>query len=721
MYRGAVAGRRWAVLAAIVGVFVALGVLAPTAGAVLVKVGHRQVAGVTPIRGVNPAAIPGSYAKHSSTAAKPFSLNGNLDYHNGPVLHATAPYLIFWDPSNQITGAEKSLLVRYFADLATDGGKSTNVFAVDRQYTDTTGFADYSQTWTSAQAITDTQAYPTTGNCTEHHAGYTETACLYDSQLQTEVTRLISTDGLPTGTTGAPPIYFVVTPTTVNSCMPGNTHCADNYYCAYHSSYSDAGSTVLYSNIPTILAANDPKGCQADGNGGVQTPNSNATADVTIKYTSHEFSETVTDPLGNAWWDSNSGNEDGDNCNFYGPADPQGGYSPNAYLPTLGGSAGSGTLFNQLMNGNPYYTQSEWSNGNVNCQMQPAAATLSAAFSAPAGMAGVPVALDPSASSSTAGFTSTTWDFGDGSKSFSRSGPAATTHTYSTVGTYTATLTEVDTYGNLSTVSHTVTVNPVHGAPAAAFTVTPAAPKAGSPVAFDGSGSSESGGSFGSYSWNFGDGSAAGSGATLAHTYAAAGAYTVTLTATDIYGAPATTSQTVTVVGTPSALITAAATPIAGLPTALSGAGSTDNGSTMTSCSWKFGDGAVGSGATVNHTYAHSGVYTATLTVTDASGSTSTSTKFLAVKSASIASVSIKKGKKVEKLTLVVTGPGTLSVGKLKFKIKHAGTFVYKLTLTKAQQGRLSHHHSVKIKLTFKFKPTVGSSSSKTVSFKVKG
>lgn len=636
--------------------FVALGVLAPTAGAVLVKVGPKQVAGVMPVRGVSPASIPGSYAKHRPTAAKPFAVNGNLDYNGGIVLHGEAPYLIFWDPTGQISALDKALYERFFADGAHDSGLATNVYAVDRQFTDSTGFADYSQTWDPSHAITDIQPYPTTGQCTEHSFSG-ETACLFDSQIRTEIARLISANGLPTGETGNAPIYFVVTPPTVNSCMSDNSTCADNFFCAYHSGFADGSSTVLYANMATILDANDPKGCQVDHNSAVQEPNSRPIADVNIKAMSHEFNETITDPNGNAWWHSSSapGNEDGDNCNFYGSTvNPNGSSNPNAFTPVLGGDATSGTLFNQVMNGNDYYTQSEWSNGNVNCEMKPPAAILSAAFTASPAMPGSPVTFDPTSSSSSVGYTSTTWNWGDGASSFSRSAPTSISHTYAAAGTYTATLTTVDTYGNLSTVSHPVSVAAPPAPPAPpAPSAPPASPRA---------------------------------------------------------------------VGHPTAVITAgSATPTAGQPYSFSGAQSSDVGSSISSYRWSFGDGGTGTAQSLNHAYARAGLFTVTLTVTDATGSTASTTTIVSVQSPKIASISIKKSKTVERITLTLSGPGTLSVGKKKFSIKHAGGFVFTLRLSKAQRNRLHQHHTVNIKLTFKFKPTLGSSSSKTVSFPVKG
>lgn len=68
---------------------------------------------------------------------------------------------------------------------------------------------------------------------------------------------------------------------------------------------------------------------------------------------------------------------------------------------------------------------------------------------------------------------------------------------------------------------------------------------------FDGSDSSDPDGSIASYSWNFGDGSAAGSGVAPSHTYSSGGTYSVTLTVTDNEGATGAQSQNVTVTAPP--------------------------------------------------------------------------------------------------------------------------------------------------------------------------
>ena len=57
------------------------------------------------------------------------------------------------------------------------------------------------------------------------------------------------------------------------------------------------------------------------------------------------------------------------------------------------------------------------------------------------------------------------------------------------------------------------------------------------------------------------------------------------------------------------------------------GSGSSDADGTIASYAWDFGDGATGTGAKPDHTYATAGDYTVALTVTDNDGATDTVTK----------------------------------------------------------------------------------------------
>ena len=131
--------------------------------------------------------------------------------------------------------------------------------------------------------------------------------------------------------------------------------------------------------------------------------------------------------------------------------------------------------------------------------------------------------------------SSYSWNFGDGTPAASG---ATASHTYGAAGTYTVTLTVTDNAG--ATATATTTVN-VQRAPTAAFIATCDV----SACSFDAAASSDPDGTIASYSWNFGDGTPAGSGATASHTYATPGDYTVTLTVTDDDGATGSASQSV--------------------------------------------------------------------------------------------------------------------------------------------------------------------------------
>lgn len=91
-------------------------------------------------------------------------------------------------------------------------------------------------------------------------------------------------------------------------------------------------------------------------------------------------------------------------------------------------------------------------------------------------------------------------------------------------------------------------------APTAAFTFSPTSPLALQNVSFDGStsASNDTGGYIIDYSWDFGDSSPAGSGATPTHAYSASGSYTVTLTVKDDAGKTSTTTHTVVVAKIPT-------------------------------------------------------------------------------------------------------------------------------------------------------------------------
>lgn len=145
-------------------------------------------------------------------------------------------------------------------------------------------------------------------------------------------------------------------------------------------------------------------------------------------------------------------------------------------------------------------------------------------------------------------------------------------------------------------------------------------------VAADSAGSNDPDGTIASYSWDFGDGSAAVTGAMASHTYASAGTYTVTLTVVDNRGGSATASQAVSVQPPNQLPVASFAHSESNLTVNLDASASADPDGQIVSYAWDFGDGTSGSGVTASHTYSGTGTRMVTLTVTDnRGGATSTS------------------------------------------------------------------------------------------------
>ena len=206
-----------------------------------------------------------------------------------------------------------------------------------------------------------------------------------------------------------------------------------------------------------------------------------------------------------------------------------------------------------------------------------------------------------------------TWTFGDGSSVTTN--PA--THVYTLSGSFTVSVTAVDSNRVSVTSSQILTVVP---AVTASLTYAPSQPDSGQTVSF--TGSANGGVRPYSYSWNFGD-SGTGSGSSATHTYQSSGIYTAVLAITDANGVVAQASQTITVNPPLSASFSySPSSPLPLLPVQFTA--NAAGGSQPYSYSWNFGDGWTATGATVSHSYLLPGTYTVTLTVTDANGQTTT-------------------------------------------------------------------------------------------------
>ena len=222
----------------------ALAGAASPAGAVVAKVGARGY-GVTPINSADESRLIAANRSRAAQARPfdepPFGGSELENAENGPVMHSATTHVIYWDPGSQFTTTTKGIVGNFFTDVAGDSGLATNTFAIAGQYTDSSGHAAYSSTF--AGALVDTHAYPTSGDCTvpnEVDKGPPYTRCLFDSQLQGELSSFIAEHALPKGPTQ---LYFVLLPHNVATCFNETKEeeeifgkiCSNNFFCAYHS------------------------------------------------------------------------------------------------------------------------------------------------------------------------------------------------------------------------------------------------------------------------------------------------------------------------------------------------------------------------------------------------------------------------------------------------------------------------------------------------------
>jgi PKD domain len=488
-------GTRAAALA-LVGLLSAIAIaslcVAQPAAAVITSVGGAQF-------GVQPETPPpAEFAK----ITKP------LSYGKGPVVHSSASYALYWDHrAGEYTGEWERLISGFLFGAGGDSGGLGNNFAVITQYHDTTGAkAAYDQTFRGD--YTDTDPYPSSGNCSEG------AICLTDAQIRAELTKYITDLALPTGlnpSSGPTPIYFVFTPPKVTVCLEGSGesgHCSSpasaHPLCSYHSFVPAGGalpSPVLYVVEPWTagnygkfeLPQVSGSGCQ-DGTGVIQEPNQiglgaegeygAGLADLIVNNVADEALSTATNPLFTAWHDSGpEADEVVDKCrNDFLGGELLGPPEASVDEHTLAGKS-----HNQTINGVRYYlndvfNQAAW------YAPYPGVPCINGVSIVPAFTTHNPIRSGDEATFSTTqsditlGVQKYSWSFGDGTGTEANCedrvptngyGPqectgtsgtnitnpvASTEHIYTYGGTYEVTLTITDYAGNTASVTHDVTI-----------------------------------------------------------------------------------------------------------------------------------------------------------------------------------------------------------------------------------------------------------------------
>jgi PKD repeat protein/glucose/arabinose dehydrogenase/type 1 glutamine amidotransferase len=221
------------------------------------------------------------------------------------------------------------------------------------------------------------------------------------------------------------------------------------------------------------------------------------------------------------------------------------------------------------------------------------------------------------------------WAFSDGGTALG----ANLTRTYTTPGTYTATVTVTDDEGDTASKEVTITVTPPNNEAPVIIEATADRPSGPAPhevwfqaVAEDPEGKPLT------YKWEFGDGTGSALGEEAEHIYRTPGTYTAKLTVTDQGGKSDTEEIAITVTNPPgneAPSVEAAVAPASGLAplNVLLTAQASDPDDDALTYVWDFGDGSdPGRGRRARHTYTRPGTFTAKVTVTDRAGLTASAT-----------------------------------------------------------------------------------------------
>jgi len=300
------------------------------------------------------------FAGGSSRAAAQFfrfqcdaSTDCSATDHGGLIMPSPSIVLVFWLPAGfhfDAGGpvgdtAYQTLIKRFFTDVSPSTyynilSEYPGICSSTNPPPPTPCFGPIS----SVMSELDMNPYP--------HAG-TQAAPVTDIDIHAELMSEIAKNKWPTGL-GVE--YFVFLGRGVEQCDAAINTCTFDKggdtplpYCAYHDNFVDSnGNTVVYAVMPSVDALGS--GCDP---GIPMSPNSLISADKEIAAASHEFFESMTDPLngGDAMsvaWGNDRWGEIGDTC-----------------VGMLGSFRGDGS--NIMLNGNPYDVQEIWSNNFDAC------------------------------------------------------------------------------------------------------------------------------------------------------------------------------------------------------------------------------------------------------------------------------------------------------------------------------------------------------------------
>jgi hypothetical protein len=219
-------------------------------------------------------------SKPGLAAAVKGAATGNLTNHGGPVMTAAKKIYYIW--YGTWDAASKNVLTNFGQNI---GGSP--YFNINTTYTNTAGTKLLNSVTLAGSSI-DTGSLGTR---------------LSDANIQSIVSSQITSGKLPLDANG---IYFVLTDKNTTATSGFCTQ-----YCGWHTNATISGQAIKYSFVGNP-ETQCPTGCGANS----PSPNGTPGADAMASVLAHELEETATDPLGNAWYASSDGQENGDKCNF---------------------------------------------------------------------------------------------------------------------------------------------------------------------------------------------------------------------------------------------------------------------------------------------------------------------------------------------------------------------------------------------------------------------
>jgi hypothetical protein len=240
--------------------------------------------------------------------------SNGISYHGGPVMLGTPGIYFIWY-GNWSGDTATTILPQLITALSGSGYEHINTTYYNGSNTHVAG----------------TMALK--GQATDN---YSLGSSLTDSDVATIVDNHIGS-GLPEDKNG---VYFVLTSADVNETSGFCTQ-----YCGWHANYARPadGADIKFAFVGNPTRC--PSACEAQTTG----PNGTGGADGMASIIAHESEEAISDPDGNAWFDSR-GNENADKCAWTFGA-----------TSTL---ASNGSQYNFIGGGYNWLIQRNWVNAN---------------------------------------------------------------------------------------------------------------------------------------------------------------------------------------------------------------------------------------------------------------------------------------------------------------------------------------------------------------------